>query len=98
MNWSNYFYGILDTGIYSLFGIVMMIIGFVVIVIISPFSIKKEIGEDQNTALGIIIGSVILGISIIIAAVISTPSSVGSSVKQKTAQTQEVKTQETKTQ
>ena len=98
MNWSNYFYGILDTGIYSLFGIVMMIIGFVVIVIISPFSIKKEIGEDQNTALGIIIGSVIIGISIIIAAVISTPSSVGSSVKQKTTQTQEVKSQEAKTQ
>jgi uncharacterized membrane protein YjfL (UPF0719 family) len=93
MNWSNYIYGILDTGIYSLFGIVMMIIGFIVIVIISPFSIKKEIAEDQNVALGIIIGSVILGISIIIASVISTPSSVGTSVKQKSQQTQEVKTQ-----
>jgi putative membrane protein len=95
MNWSNYIYGILDTGIYSLFGIVMMVIGFLVIVIISPFSIKKEIAEDQNTALGIIIGSVILGISIIIASVISSPSSMGSSVKQKSQQqqTQEVKTQ-----
>ena len=98
MNWSNYFYGILDTGIYSLFGIVMMIIGFLVIIIISPFSIKKEIGEDQNTALGIIIGSVILGISIIIASVISAPSTMGSSVKQKSPQTQEVKTQDVKTQ
>ncbi len=98
MNWSNYIYGILDTGIYSLFGIVMMIVGFVVVIIISPFSIKKEIAEDQNTALGIIIGSVILGISIIIAAVISSPSTMGSSVKQKAPQTQEVKSQEAKTQ
>lgn len=93
MNWSNYIYGILDTGIYSLFGIVMMVVGFIVIVVISPFSIKKEIAEDQNVALGIIIGSVIIGISIIIASVISTPSAVGTSVKQKTQQTQEIKNQ-----
>jgi putative membrane protein len=35
-----------------------------------PFSLRKEIEEDQNTALAIIIGSVIIGMSIIIAAAI----------------------------
>jgi len=35
-----------------------------------PFSIVKEIEQDQNTALAIVMGSVILGISIIIAAAI----------------------------
>ena len=34
------------------------------------FHIHKEIEEDQNTALGIVIGSVMLGIAIIIAAAI----------------------------
>jgi uncharacterized membrane protein YjfL (UPF0719 family) len=34
------------------------------------FSIHKEIEEDQNTALGIVIGSIMLGIAIIIAAAI----------------------------
>jgi uncharacterized membrane protein YjfL (UPF0719 family) len=33
-----------------------------------PFSVRKEIEEDQNTALAIIMGSVILGLAIIIAA------------------------------
>ncbi len=34
------------------------------------FPIKKEIEEDQNTALGIVIGSIMIGIAIIIAAAI----------------------------
>ncbi len=34
------------------------------------FNIHKEIEEDHNTALGIVIGSIMLGIAIIIAAAI----------------------------
>jgi len=34
------------------------------------FSIKKEIEEDQNIALGIVIGSIMIGIAMIIAAAI----------------------------
>lgn len=34
------------------------------------YPIKKEIEEDQNTALGIVIGSIMIGIAIIIAAAI----------------------------
>ncbi len=34
------------------------------------FSIHKEIEEDQNIALGLVIGSIMLGIAIIIAAAI----------------------------
>jgi uncharacterized membrane protein YjfL (UPF0719 family) len=36
-----------------------------------PFSVRKEIEEDQNTALGIIMGSVVIGLAIIIAAAVS---------------------------
>jgi uncharacterized membrane protein YjfL (UPF0719 family) len=35
-----------------------------------PFSVTKEIEQDQNIALAIIIGSVVIGMSIIIAAAI----------------------------
>lgn len=35
------------------------------------FPIHKEIEEDQNTALGIVIGSIMIGIAIIIAAAIN---------------------------
>ena len=75
MNWVNLLWGIVDTAIYSLVGIIMMGIGFLVIIVFTPFSVKKEIEDDQNTSLGIIIGSVIIGISIVIAAVISSPTS-----------------------
>jgi putative membrane protein len=56
--------------IYSLIGIVLFAIAFFVIVKIAPFSIRKEIEEDQNTSLGIIIAAVILGISMIISAAV----------------------------
>jgi len=35
------------------------------------FPMRKEIEEDQNTALGIVIGSIMIGIAIIIAAAIN---------------------------
>ena len=61
---------ILGALIYSLIGVVLFALAFVVIVQISPFSIRKEIEEDQNTSLGIIIGAVIIGISMIISAAV----------------------------
>ncbi len=79
--------GILDTVIYSLVGIVLMAVGFFLVNLVTPFSVKKEIEEDQNVSLGIIIGAVILGISIIVAAVISSPAS---SKTSSPAQSQEV--------
>jgi uncharacterized membrane protein YjfL (UPF0719 family) len=37
----------------------------------TPFSLRKEIEEDQNVALAIVIASVIIGIALIIVAAIS---------------------------
>jgi putative membrane protein len=51
-------------------GMVMFLVAFFLITKITPFSIRKEIEDDQNTALAIVIGSVILGLSQIIAAAI----------------------------
>jgi putative membrane protein len=81
-------HGILDTAIYSLVGIIMMGIGILLVILFTPFSVKKEIEDDQNTSLGIIIGAVILGIAIIIAGVVSSP---GGDYKQKKNQGTEQK-------
>ncbi len=56
--------------IYSLIGIGLFGLAFFIIVKVAPFSIRKEIEEDQNTALGIIIGSVIIGIALIISSAV----------------------------
>ena len=37
---------------------------------VMPFSMRKEIEEDQNTALGIIMAGVLIGLSIILSAAI----------------------------
>ena len=55
---------------YSAIGIFMFGVSFAIIRALTPFSIRKEIEEDQNVALAVLIGSVILGLSIIIAAAI----------------------------
>jgi putative membrane protein len=55
---------------YTVFGLLMFGIAFWIIVRVTPFSIRKEVEEDQNTALAILIGSVMLGLAIIIASTI----------------------------
>ena len=56
--------------VFSIVGVAVLTISFKVMTKLSPFSIKKEIEEDQNVALAIIMGAVIIGLSIIIAAAI----------------------------
>ena len=56
--------------VYSAIGLALFGLVWFLIVKLSPFSIRKEIEEDQNTALGIIIGAVILGIALIISSAI----------------------------
>jgi len=51
---------------YTAFGLVVFALAFWIIVKVTPFSIRKEIQEDQNTSLAVLIGSVILGLAIII--------------------------------
>jgi uncharacterized membrane protein YjfL (UPF0719 family) len=55
---------------YTVFGLVMFGVAFWIIVKLTPFSIRKEVEEDQNVALAILIGAVMLGLAIIIAATI----------------------------
>jgi uncharacterized membrane protein YjfL (UPF0719 family) len=51
-------------------GVVVFLLAFLLITKITPFSIRKEIEEDQSTSLAIVIASVMIGLSIIIAAAI----------------------------
>jgi uncharacterized membrane protein YjfL (UPF0719 family) len=51
-------------------GVVVFLLAFLLITKITPFSIRKEIEDDQNTSLAIVIASVMIGLSIIIAAAI----------------------------
>ncbi len=54
--------------VFSLVGLAVFVAGFYVIRFILPFDVYKELETDQNTALGIVIGSFIIGLAVIIAA------------------------------
>jgi putative membrane protein len=58
----------LNTLVYTLFGIVIFALSFWIMAKVSPFSVRQEIEGDHNTALAILMASVILGLAIIIAA------------------------------
>lgn len=61
---------IVETLAFTLVGLLLFALAFWIIVKVSPFSIRKEIEEDQNIALGIVIAAVIIGISMIVAAAV----------------------------
>ena len=58
---------ILSTVIYSIIGMVIFGLAFLIFNKLMPFSVRKEIEEDQNTALGVIIGAFLIGLALIIA-------------------------------
>jgi uncharacterized membrane protein YjfL (UPF0719 family) len=61
---------VMDSLVYSVLGTVILLGSFWAIEKVLPFSLRKEIAEDQNVGLGIILGAFILGISLIISAAI----------------------------
>lgn len=56
--------------VFAVLGIVTFVLAFVAIDRMTPYTLWKEIIDEHNTALGVLIGCIALGISIIIAAAI----------------------------
>ena len=63
---------LVDSIVYSIVGVLVLGLSFWVIEKVLPFSMRKEIAEDQNVSLGIILGAFVIGLSIIIAAAIAS--------------------------
>lgn len=61
---------LVTTLVFVVIGLVFFALAFVVLEKVTPFSIRKEIEEDQNVALGIVIGSMLISIALVIAAAI----------------------------
>lgn len=61
-------YHLLAVAVFSIVGIVVLTICLFLMEKLTPFSIVKEIIDEHNVALSVIMGSIVIGISIIIAA------------------------------
>jgi putative membrane protein len=61
---------VINSIVFSVIGVVVFWVSFVVIDTLTPYNLWKEISEDRNLALAIVVGAMSLGISTIIAAAI----------------------------
>ena len=59
---------VVNAVLFSFLGVVIFWISFLAIDKLTPYHLWKEITEDQNVALAIVVGAMSLGICIIIAA------------------------------
>ncbi len=62
--------GVVFAVVFGMLGVGLFGLAIVLMKKLAPFSIEKEIAEDQNTALAIVMGAMLLGIAIIVAAAI----------------------------
>ena len=61
---------VVATLVFVVIGLIVFALAFLIIAKAAPFSVRKELEDDQNIALAIVIGSVILGSALIIAAAV----------------------------
>ncbi len=62
---------LLASVVYALVGLVVFVVGLWVFRKIMPVDVHKEIEVDQNVALGVVMGSFIIGLALIISAAIT---------------------------
>ena len=61
---------IVNAFVFALLGIVIFVIAFVVLDKLTPYHLWKEIVQEHNIALAILVGSLSMGICLIIAAAV----------------------------
>jgi len=61
--------------VFSLLGIVLIVLGFKIFDWLMPrINIEKELAENHNIAVAIVVAAMIIGLSMIIAAVMGAPA------------------------
>ncbi len=63
-------HNVLAAILFTVIGVVLFILAFMLFDKLTPGSLWKELIEDQNTALGVLMGAVAIALAIIIAAAV----------------------------
>ena len=66
------FWLLIPTAVYFIVGCLMFGAVILVIEMLTPFSIRKELEEDQNVAIAVLMGSGLIALSIVLAAAIAS--------------------------
>lgn len=60
----------LNALLYSVLGIIILALAFWILDLLTPYALWKEIVEEKNIALAILVGAMSLGVSMIIASAV----------------------------
>lgn len=70
-DWStSLWHRVVDASAFALIGVAILFVCVWIVDKVMPFSFRKEIVEDQNTALAILVSAILIGIALIIAAAV----------------------------
>jgi putative membrane protein len=62
--------GILSSIVYGLLGLILLLIGYYVYELVTPWSVKEELTTHRNPAVAMVVAAFIVGMALVIAAAI----------------------------
>lgn len=63
-------HALLSSSVFTALGIALFVVAYLLMQKLIPFSIRKEIEEDHNVALAIVMAALIIGIAMIVSAAV----------------------------
>lgn len=58
----------LDAALFGVAGIVLLILGYYIWELVTPYNLRRELQENKNVAVAVVVAAFILGMAIVIAA------------------------------
>jgi uncharacterized membrane protein YjfL (UPF0719 family) len=59
---------LLDTALFGVAGIALLVIGYYIWELITPYNLRQELQDNKNVAVAIVVAALILGMAVVIAA------------------------------
>lgn len=61
---------ILDATIFGVIGIVLLILGYYIWELVTPYNLRRELQENKNVAVAVVAASFIVGMAIVVGAAV----------------------------
>lgn len=61
---------LLDVSVVGVAGIALLIVGYYIWELVTPYNLRRELHENKNVAVAVVVAAFILGMSVVIAAAI----------------------------
>jgi len=63
-------WGLLDSAVYTVLGMLLLVVCYKLFAVVVPFDLNKELSEDDNPAVGVFMAGVFVAVGLVIAAAI----------------------------